>query len=227
MNQEEICRFICQELPRDRLQSLLESIEAAFSKSDKHLNDTYRHVPLVGPGPQSHHFMVQEALLDIPKDDDFEVINRSTRPAGGHFALVRAGSIQITTSVITLDRTPPIREAKFRRDLRQENERLRQQHPDLFQPFVPPFGANEDSLHALLLPYTAKWTERDHSRSLSCVIAVPYSDHPTSYHLWTDVSQLWQYYGEEEEALPDIAYPKLRDRMRDAENQDMNEGDKG
>jgi len=82
VNQEEICRFICQELPRHRLQSLLESIEAAFSKSDKYLKDNYQHVALVGPGPQSHHFMVQEALLRLPADGGFEVINRTTRPAG-------------------------------------------------------------------------------------------------------------------------------------------------
>lgn len=227
MNQEEICRFICQELPRHRLQSLLESIDAAFNKSDKHLKETYRHVPLVGPGPQSHHFMVQEALLSLPEGDGFQVINRATKPAGGHFALISAGAIKITASVVTADRVPPVREAKFRRELRQENARLQQQHPDLFEAFVPPFGPQDDAIHALLLPYATKWSDTDHSAPLSCIIAVPYSDDLNSYHLWVDVGQLWQYYGEEEGGLADIAYPKLRDRMRNAEAQAKEEGGKG
>ncbi|WP_431025634.1 hypothetical protein [Halomonas sp. H5] len=223
MNQEDISRFICRELPRHHLQSMLESIEAAFNQSDRHLKETYQHVPLAGPGPQSHHFMVQEALLALPGDESFEVINRATRPAGGHFALIRAGALQITTSVVTIDRAPPVRDAKFRRDLRMENARLQQQHPDLFQPFVPPFGPNEDALHALLLPHTAKWSESDHGSPLGCVIAVPYSDHRARFHLWAEVDQLWQYYDEEDD-LPDIAYPTLRDRMRDAESEDQSEG---
>lgn len=222
MNQEEISRFICQELPRHHLQSMLESIEAAFNKSDRHLKATYQNVPLAGPGPQSHHYMVQEALLGLPGGEGFEVINRTTRPAGGHYALIRAGSLQITTSIVTVDRVPPVREAKFRRDLRVENERLQQQHPDFFAPFVPPFGPNEDSLHALLLPHSAKWTEGDHSSPLGYVIAVPYSDHRSRYHLWAEVGQLWQYYDEEGE-LPDVAYPTLRDRMRHAESEDQSE----
>ncbi|BBI54844.1 hypothetical protein HORIV_72650 [Vreelandella olivaria] len=45
LNKEELCRFICQELPSHRLQQMLESIEAAFQKSDSHLKETYRHVP--------------------------------------------------------------------------------------------------------------------------------------------------------------------------------------
>lgn len=226
MNQEEICRFICQELPRNRLQSLLETIGAAFSKSDKYLKDNYQHVSLAGPGPQSHHFMVQEALLRLPADGGFEVINRTTRPAGGHFALVSAGSLKITTSVIPKDRTQPVRDARFRRDLSQENRRLQQQHPDFFEPPVPPFGPQDESLHVLLLPYTAKWSEADHSVPLDCIIAVPYSDDLNRYHMRISADQLWQYY-EEEAGFEDIAYPKLRDRMRDAETQDSNEGGKG
>lgn len=224
MNQEEICRFICQELPRHCLQSLLESIEAAFDRSDKQLKENYQHVPLAGPGPQSHHFQVQETLLRLPAENGFEVINRTTRPAGGHFALVCAGSLKITASVITTDRTPPIRDAKFRRDLSQENRRLHQQHPDLFEPFVPPFGPQDESLHVLLLPYTARWSEADHSAPLDCIVAVPYSDDLNRYHMRISADQLWQYY-EEEPGFEDIAYPKLRDRMRDAEAQD-NEGGK-
>lgn len=226
MNQEEICRFICQELPRHRLQSLLESVGAAFNKSDKLLKETYRHVPLVGPGPQSHHFMVQEGLLALPAGEGFEVVNRKTKPIGGHFALVIVGSLRITASVLTIDRTPPVRDAKFRKDLSRENSWLQQQHPDLFEPFVPPFGPQDDSLHVLLLPYTAKWSEADHSAPLDCIIAVPYSDNLNRYHMRVSVDQLWQYY-EEEVEFEDIAYPKLRDRMRNAENQDKSEGGKG
>lgn len=228
MNQEQICRFICQELPKHHLQRLLEAIEAAFSRSNQHLKESYRNVPLAGPGPQSHHFMVQEALLDLTRDEGFEVVSRATRPAGGHFALVQAGAIKVTTSVVTTDRTPLVREAKFRRNLRQENERLRQQHPDLFEPRVPPFGPSEKSLHALLIPYAAKWLRHnDHSRPLSCIIAVPYSDHNSRFHLWKDVNELWQYYEVQEDGFLDIAYPKLRDSMRDAENRDRNVGDVG
>ncbi|MFV0278999.1 MAG: hypothetical protein ACK5HY_17720 [Parahaliea sp.] len=226
MNQEEICRFICQELPRHRLQSLLESIGAAFARSDKHLKETYQHVPLMGPGPQSHHFQVQEALLHLPAEDGFEVINRTTHPVGGHFALVCAGSLKITASVITTDRTPPIRDAKFRRDLSKENRRLQNQHPDLFGLFVPPFGPQDDSLHVLLLPYTTKWSEADHSVPLACIIAVPYCNDLNRFHMRVDAEELWQYY-EEEAQSEDIAYPKLRDRMRDAEGQDTDEGSNG
>jgi hypothetical protein len=122
---------------------------------------------------------------------------------------------------------PPVRAANFRRELGLTNQWLQRQHPDLFEASVPPFGPQEDALHALLLPVTAKWSDADHSAPLGCVIAVPYSDGLNRYHLWTDVSQLWQYYGEEEGGLGDIAYPKLRDRMRDAEVQTKSEGDKG
>jgi len=38
--------------------------------------------------------------------------------------------------------------------------------------------------------------------------------------------QLWQYY-EEEARFEDIAYPQLRDRMRDAGTLDSNEDGKG
>lgn len=69
-----------------------------------------------------------------------------------------------------------------------------------------------------------RWLGR--GRSLT-TIAIPYSDDLNSYHLWMDVGQLWPYYDEEEGGLADIAYPKLRDRMRDAEIQGKNEGDKG
>ncbi|GGX65001.1 hypothetical protein GCM10007392_36080 [Saccharospirillum salsuginis] len=81
-------------------------------------------------------------------------------------------------------------------------------------------------MHALLLPYTSKWAESDHSKPLSYIVAVPYSDHASNYHLWKDVSELWQYYGQDEDGVVDIAYPKLRDRMRDAETQNQNKGDK-
>lgn len=37
--------------------------------------------------------------------------------------------------------------------------------------------------------------------------------------------QLWQYY-REDAGLEDIAYPKLRDKMRNAEIQDSREGGK-
>ena len=128
---------------------------------------------------------------------------------------------------MTVGRTSPIHEAKFRRELRQENERLQQQHPDFFETPVPPFGPQQDAIHVLLLPYTAKWSDTDHSAPLSCIIAVPYSDDLNRYHLWVDINHLWQYYGEEEARLADIAYPKLRDRMRDAEAQAKDEGSKG
>ena len=41
-----------------------------------------------------------------------------------------------------------------------------------------------------------------------------------------DAEELWQYY-EEEAQSEDIAYPKLRDRMRDSEGQDTDEGSNG
>lgn len=218
MNQEEISRFICQELPRHYLQKVLETIEAAFSKSDRHLKATYQQVPLAGPGPQSHHYMVQEALLRLPESESFEVRNQSTRPAGGHYALIRAGNLQITTSIITMGRTPPIRDAAFRRLLALINSRLERQHPDLFSSSASPLGPSQDSLHALLLPYVSKWSETDHSSPIGIAVAVPYSDPRRDFHLFMDVNQLWQYYDEQGDALEDIAYPKLRDSMRRVES---------
>ncbi|MBT2787598.1 MULTISPECIES: hypothetical protein [unclassified Halomonas] len=198
---------------------MLESIEAAFQKSDSHLKETYKHVPLAGPGPQSHHFTVQEALLSLPKDEKFEASNQATKPAGGYYALIRAGTMQITTSVITMGRTPPIRDAKFRRDLSRENERLEKQHPDLFSASASPLGSSQDALHALLLPHTS-----DHSSPIGVTIAVPYSDPRAGFHLYMDVGQLWQYYSEAGDEVVDIAYPTLRDRMRRAEKRDQSEG---
>ncbi|MCH4811339.1 hypothetical protein [Vreelandella neptunia] len=225
LNKEELCRFICQELPSYRLQQMLESIEAAFQKSESHLKETYRHVPLAGPGPQSHHFTVQEALLSLPKDENFEVSNQVTKPAGGHYALVCAGSMQITTSVITMGRTPPIRDARFRRLLGLINKRLEKQHPDLFKASASPLGPSQEALHALLLPHTTKWTDSsDHSSPIGVAIAVPYSDPRAGFHLFIDVGQLWQYYSEAGDEVEDIAYPTLRDRMRRAENRDQSEG---
>ncbi|MCG6658519.1 hypothetical protein HOP52_12225 [Halomonas campisalis] len=223
MNQEEISRFICQELPRNHLQRVLESIEVAFNESDRHLKATYQEVPLAGPGPQSHHYMVQEALLGLPEDEGFEVSNQSTRPAGGHYALIRAGSLQVTTSIITMGRTPPIRDAGFRRLLALINKRLERQHPDLFSSSASPLGPSQDSLHALLLPYVAKWSETDHSSPVGMAVAVPYSDPRTGFHLFMDVNQLWQHYDEQGDGLEDIAYPTLRDRMRHAESRDQSE----
>lgn len=224
-NKEELCRYICQELPRHRLQQMLESIEAAFQKSDSHLKETYKHVPLAGPGPQSHHFTVQEALLSLPKDENFEVSNQVTKPAGGHYALVRAGSMQITTSVITMGRTPPIRDARFRRLLGLINKRLEKQHPDLFKASASPLGPSQEALHALLLPHTTKWTDsNDHSSPIGVAIAVPYSDPSAGFHLYIDIGQLWQYYSEAGDEVEDIAYPTLRDRMRRAESLDQREG---
>ncbi|BBI54843.1 hypothetical protein HORIV_72640 [Vreelandella olivaria] len=49
---------------------------------------------------------MQEALLSLPKDEKFEASNQATKPAGGYYALIRAGTMQITTSVITMGRTP-------------------------------------------------------------------------------------------------------------------------
>lgn len=224
LNKEELCRFICQELPSHRLQQMLEGIEVAFQKSDSHLKETYKHVPLAGPGPQSHHFTVQEALLSLPKDENFEVSNQVTKPAGGHYALVRAGIMQITTSVITMGRTPPIRDARFRRLLGLINKRLERQQPDLFGISASPLGPSQDALHALLLPHTTKWSESDHSSPIGVTIAVPYSDPQAGFHLFIDVGQLWQYYSEAGDEVEDIAYPTLRDRMRRAENRDQSEG---
>lgn len=223
MNQDDICRFICQELPRHQLQSLLESIEAAFNESDRHLRATYRHVTLAGPGPQSHHFSVQEALLRLPKGEGFEVCNQTTQPAGGHYALVRAGNLQLTTSVITMGRMPEVRDARFRLELRKMNERLEKQLPDLFDDSAAPLGPSQDSLHALLLPYTEKWTESDHSRPVGIAVAVPFSEPSAGFHMKVDVDQLWRYYDEPDDGLGDIAYPTLRDRMRDAENERRSE----
>lgn len=223
MNQEEISRFICQELPRHHLQRVLESIEVGFSKSDRHLKATYQNVPLVGPGPQSHHYMVQEALLGLPEAESFKVGNQATMPAGGHYALIRAGSLQITTSVIAMGRTPPIRDAGFRRSLALINKRLERQHPDLFSPSVSSLGPSHDSLHALLLPYVAKWSENNHSSPIGMSVAVPYSDPRAGFHLFMDVNQLWQHYDELSDGLEDIAYPTLRDRMRRAEYGDQSE----
>jgi len=223
VNQEEISRFICQELPRHHLQRVLESVEAAFNKSDRHLKATYQKVPLAGPGPQSHHYMVQEALLGLPEDEGIDVINQATRPAGGHYALIRAGSLQITTSVITIGRVPPVRDAGFRRLLALINKRLERQHPDLFSPSASLLGPSQDSLHALLLPYVAKWTESDHSSPVGIAVAVPYSDPKAGFHLFMDVSQLWQYYDELGDGLEDIAYPALRDGLRRAESEDQSE----
>lgn len=225
LNEEELCRYICQELPRHRLQQMLESIEAAFQKSDSHLKATYKHVPLAGPGPQSHHFTVQEALLSLAKDDRFDVSNQVTKPAGGHYALVRAGNMQITTSVITMGRTPPIRDARFRRLLGLINKRLEKQHPDLFKASASPLGPSQEALHALLLPHTSKWIDsNDHSSPIGVAIAVPYSDPRAGFHLFMDIGQLWQYYSEAGDEVEDIAYPTLRDRMRRAESLDQREG---
>ncbi|MFG6668190.1 hypothetical protein ACGK9R_13940 [Halomonas sp. HNIBRBA4712] len=225
LNKEELCRYICQELPRHRLQQMLESIEAAFLKSDSHLRETYKHVPLAGPGPQSHHFTVQEALLSLAKDESFEVSNQITRPAGGHYALVRAGGMQITTSVITMGRTPPIRDARFRRLLGLINKRLEKQHPDLFKAPASPLGPSQEALHALLLPHTTKWTDsNDQSSPIGVAIAVPYSDPRAGFHLFMDIGQLWPYYSEAGSEVEDIAYPTLRDRMRRAESLDQREG---
>ncbi|WP_413662505.1 hypothetical protein ACG1BZ_14905 [Microbulbifer sp. CNSA002] len=216
MDTEELCSFLCQELPRTHLDRLLGAVESAFHISNQHLTERFDKVPRSGPGPQSHHYHLQEALLNIPPGEGFSVTNQATRPAGGHYALVNAGALKLTASVITMDRAPAVRDARFRRDLRQLNERLQQQHPDLFNSPVPPFGPQEDSLHALLLPYTAKWSEADHSKPLACIIAIPHSDNSRHYHLRKDVSELWKYY-EEGGGVTDIAYPKLRDKMRAAE----------
>lgn len=221
-NREELCRFICQQLSRPHLNQLLESIEAAFKKSDTFLKETFKYVPLSGPGPQLHHYAVQEALLGLQAGESFEVSNYPTQPAGGHFALIRAGSLQITTSVMTQDKAQPT-SAKHRREFSAINERLENQHPDLFQSLTPPLGPNDDSLHALLLPYTAKWTESDHSSTLGVVLAVPFSDPSAGFHLRIGTDELLQYY-DEIDGLGDVAYPKLRASMRRDEGRDQNEG---
>lgn len=225
MNKEDICRFICQELPKHHLQNMLEGVEAAFNKSASDLKANYQRVPLAGPGPQSHHFMVQEALLSLTDDANFEVRNCSTRPAGGHYALIQAGVLQITTSVVAIDRKPPIRDAGFRLGLSLKNAKLEEQHPDLFEAPVEAFGPQENALHVLFLPYTAKWISgNDHSFPLGYIVAVPYSNDLTRFHLRVDVNELWQHYDEDEaDGLRDIAYPTLRDRMRGAESDDQTE----
>lgn len=221
-NRDELCRFICQQLPRHHLNQLLEGIEVAFKNSDSHLKETFKHVPLAGPGPQLHHYTVQEALLGLQSGESFEVSNYSTRPAGGHYALIRAGSLLITTSVVTKDKAQPT-SAKHRREFSAINERLESQHLDLFQSVTPPLGPNDDSLHALLLPYTAKWTENDHSSPLGIVVAVPFSDPSAGFHLRISTNDLLQYY-DEIDGIGDIAYPKLRVSMRRDEERDQNEG---
>ncbi|MGQ7262916.1 hypothetical protein [Vreelandella sp. V005] len=220
-NRDELCRFICQQLPRHHLNQLLESIEVAFQNSNSHLK-TFKHVPLAGPGPQLHHYTVQEALLGLQNDESFDVSNYPTKPVGGHFALISAGSLRITTSVMTIDKTQP-NSAKHRREFSAINERLENQHPDLFQLVTPPLGPNDDSLHALLLPYTAKWSESDHSSTLGVVLAVPYSDPSNGFHLRISTDELLQYY-DEIDGLGDVAYPKLRASMRRDEERDQNEG---
>ena len=172
----------------------------------------------------NYFYTMAEPDVILPKDEKFEASNQATKPAGGYYALIRAGTMQITTSVITVGRTPPIRDAKFRRDLSRENERLEKQHPDLFKASASPLGPSQEALHALLLPHTTKWSESDHSSPICVTLAVPYSDPSAGFHLYMEVGQLWQYYNEVGDEIVDIAYPTLRDRMRRAENRDQNEG---
>lgn len=219
LDQEEIFHFICQELPHQHLDTIIESVEVALHESGKHLQSAYQEVPLVGPGPQSHHFMVQEALLRLAKNAGLSVSSQPTKPAGGHYALINSGTLKITTSIIAVDRPFPVRKAGFRQLLRQENAWLQALPQDLFNPPAQPLGPSESSLHALLLPCVDKWSSSGHGRLLGCIIAIPFSN-SSAYHLWADVNDLRRHYDADGSEIEDIAYPTLRDRMRGAETED-------
>lgn len=206
---EEIQRFIRSEVDRGFFEELEISIPQTFQKA---LEDSQQllHTPQEHLRGQLRHCFVQDAMGAMKHRVP---IIRDTNPRGSYYVLLALGRLRITAVVLPWQKD--IRPARYRSELRTLNESLAAAQVDWIDKLTQP--SCEQLMHALVVVQAPPPGYFSQAEPLGITVAVPYFN-GKGFHMSCTLRELIDGYVDVgATGSQDIAWPKLRDKMRYAE----------
>ncbi len=209
---EEIQRFIRNEVEKEFFDELEILIPQTFQDALKG-SQQLKHTPQEQLRGQLRHVLVQDGMGAMKR---WSPVTLQTNPKGSYYVLLAIGNLRITAVVLPSQKE--IRPAKYRTQLKTLNESLAAQQIDWINEHAQP-GTGE-LMHALIVVHAPPPHFSTQSEPLCIMLAVPYFN-GKGFHMNCTLQELVEGYPDKDAiGHKDLAWPKLRDKMRRAEEMD-------
>ncbi|PPD35844.1 MAG: hypothetical protein CTY19_02015 [Methylomonas sp.] len=207
----DLVAFIAQKTPLPFFMGLIENLEEAYFLAYKDSLD-YAEPEQKRILPQMRHYRQNTALRKTALSVGLSSSAPHTNPKGERYSVAFAEDITFgRTSVPFHNRIP--RPSKHRAAIASVNTRLEPINLDLFTPVTKPTG---DALGCLVITVNPPHHEGQSVPRNIC-IGVPYSN-LKGWHLFEPVTEVLAAYNPANEIqVPDLAFAKLKIKLRDAE----------
>ena len=212
VSSDEIKQFIRAEVDKDFFEELEILIPQTFQKACTNSQELL-HTPQEHLRGQMRHSFVQDAVAAMARWSPRII---STKPKGHFYVLLPIGKLRLTTVVLPWQKD--VRPAKHRSELKALNEELGSIQSD----WISGLGltVSEQLMHALVIVQAPPPSYSVQSEPLGIVLAVPYFN-GKGFHMTCTLQDLLGGYSKDDAiGHKDLAWPKLRDKMRRAEEAD-------
>lgn len=216
--QDEILSYLRKRIPRNHFEEIKNVVPVAFKKAHDAGSDLV-HIPKDRKRAQDRYAYIQDGLAGLQKTWSSQVV--PTNPKGEFYTLMNAENVRLTAAIKPWKKK--LRPAKYRLN----NSKL---NKFLMSPQLELLGDDnisvdiENILNAIVIPLSPPW-HMDQSKPLDIILAVPYFNSCSDYHVWCSLDKFIEGYEKEVAGDLDLAWPVIRKQMRRDEGLDESTGE--
>lgn len=216
--QDEILSYLRSRIPRNHFEEIKDVVPIAFQKAYDAGNDLV-HIPKDRKRAQDRYSFIQDGLAGLQKTWSSKVL--PTNPRGEFYTLMNAENIRLTAAIKPWKKK--LRPAKYRLNNSKLNKFLMSPQLELLDE-TGNFFDIENILNAIIIPLAPPPYTEQH-RPLDIILAIPYFNSCSDYHVWCSLDKFILSYEEETTGSVDLAWPVIRKQMRRDEGLDESLGD--
>lgn len=215
--QEEILSYLRRKIPRNHFEDINNVVPVAFKKAHDSGHDVI-YIPKERKRAQDRYTYIQDGLAGLQQTWTSEVT--STNPKGEFYTLMTSGNVRLTAAIKPWKKA--LRPAKYRLNNSKLNQFLMSPQLELLD--GSSFETSLDNtLNVVLIPL-APPRHMNQAAPLDIILAVPYFNSCSDYHVWCSLSKFLKGYEEEDQVGVDLAWPTIRKQMRQDEEADSQLG---
>ena len=207
--QEQVLNYLRYHIPRSRFEEAKSAILVGFNTAYEEANKLV-YVPKDRKRGQDRYTYVQESLAALLSSWNAQVT--PTAPMGEFYTLLSSANIKITAAVKPWNKK--VRPAQYRKKNSQLNSFLSSPQLDLLGGAESQMLSPGEMLNAIIIPL-APPRHQDQSKPLDIILAVPYFNSCSDYHVWCKFDDLFYGYESMTSVAPDLGWPTIKRKMRD------------
>lgn len=210
--QEEILKYLRHHIPRAHFEEVVGVIPVAFKAAFDDANKLV-HIPKSRKRSQDRYTYLQDSLAGLANAWGASVT--PTVPKGEFYTLMSSGSIKVTAAVKPWKKK--VRPAQYRLKNSRLNTFLSSPQLELLEGVESQTLSVSEMLNAIVIPL-APPSHMDQSKPLDIILAVPYFNSCTEYHVWCKFDDFLRGYETISSGAPDLGWPTIKRKMREDEN---------